>query len=146
MMGLTVAIALLAALSAGDDLAAHSKFDVLAVVWGTTIGLALTHWFAILVSARLVKDPDLRYSPLELLFSQTMMAMIVAVCATAVVAVLSGDFDRLGARVTAALFIGVLVGLESRRGGSSGVRALLLGGGAVVAGATIAATKWFIGR
>jgi hypothetical protein len=146
MMGLTVAVALLAALTAGDDLAPHSKLDVLAIVWGTTLGLALTHWFALLVSARLVRDPNLQYSPLELLISQTGMAVVVAVFASFVVLLVSGEIDRLGARVTAAVFIGLLVGLESKVGGSPASRALLLSAAAMVAALTIATVKWFIGR
>jgi hypothetical protein len=145
-MGLTVAIVLLASLTAGDDLAPHSKLDVLAIVWGTTVGLAITHWFALLVGTRLVRDPALRHSPVELLISQTVMAVVVAVSATLAVIVLSGDLDRLGARVTAALFIGVLVGGESRASGTPGLRAALLGAGAMALALTIAAAKWFLGR
>ena len=66
MMGFTVCIALLAALSYGDDHAPHSELGVLAIVWGATIGLALTHWFAFMLSVRLVDDPGFSYSPLEM--------------------------------------------------------------------------------
>lgn len=145
MMGFTVCIALLAALSFGDDHSPHSELDVLAIVWGTTIGLALTHWFALMLSVRLVDDPSFSYSPLEMLFAQLAMALLVAAVATASVVVLSEDFDRLGARVTAALFLGVLVAVESRAGGSSWPRSSGFAFGALAIGVTIATVKWLIG-
>lgn len=146
MMAFTVCIALLAALTYGDDHAAHSGLDVLAIVWGTTIGLALTHWFALTLSVRLVDDPSFSYSPLEMLFAQLVLPLLVAAVATVAVLALSEDFNRLGARITAASFLGVLVGVESRAGGSSWRRSSGFALGALVIGLTIATVKWFIGR
>jgi hypothetical protein len=143
MMAFTVCIALLAALSFGDDDAPHSHLDVLAIVWGTTVGLALTHWFALTLSVWLVRDLHLRRT-LELLLAHLAMAFLVAIVATIVVVSLSEDFDRLGARSAAALFLGVLVGVESRAGGSSVRRAIGLGGGALVLGLALATLKWAI--
>lgn len=146
-MGLTVAVALLAALSAGDDFVSHSKLDVLWVVWGTTIGLAITHWFALLVSSRLVDDETgNRYRPLELLLSQTSMAAIIALSATLVVVVLAPDFDRLGARITAALFIGVLVVVEGRAAGRPTGQTVALGAAVMLLGIVISLLKWFASR
>ena len=144
VMGLTAAVVLIAALSTGNDLTPHSKLDVLIVVWGTTIGLALVHWFAQLVAARLVSDPSTRYSPRELLISQTAMAVVVAVAATAFVVVLPSKFDRLGARVAAALFIGVLAALETRVSGLPTSRRFVLSAGLSAAGVTVAMIKWYL--
>ena len=146
VMGLTTAIALIVALTAGNDHAPHTKFDVLAIVWGTTIGLALAHSFALIVSARLVHDSENRYSWFDVLVSQLTMATIVAASATAVVAVLSTELDRLGARVTAGVFIGALVGVESRAGGSSKLRAAALGIGASALAIAIAVAKWSLSK
>jgi hypothetical protein len=144
MMAFTICIALLAALNFGNEHAAHSQLDVLVIVWGTTLGLALTHWFALALSVRLVDDPNFRYSPFEMLFVQSLMAVLVATIATVAVLVVSEDFERLGARVTAALFLGLLVGIESRAGGSSRRRALGFVIGALTIGVSIATVKWFI--
>lgn len=145
-MGLTTAVALLVALSAGSDAAPHTKPEVLAIVWGTTVGLALAHAFAVLVSARLVRDTSANYRPLELLMSQVAMASLVAVSASVVVVVVSTSFDRLGARTTAAVFIGVLVGFESRVGGTSTGRAVLIGIVVTLIAVVVALTKWFISK
>ncbi len=146
MMGFYVSIALLAALTTGNDHQAHSQLDVLGVVWGTTIGLALAHWFAIVVSARLVRDPDLHHTPMEVLASQMGMGVAIAIASTTAVLILPEDLERLGARVTAALFIAVIVQVESIAGGSTLRRAVSLGVLALVVALTIATFKWFIGK
>jgi L-asparagine transporter-like permease len=145
-MGFYVAIALLAALSTGNDHAAHTQWGVLQVVWGTTLGLALAHWFAVSLSARLVEDPTLHHSPAEMLAAQVMVALVVAAIATVVVVVLSADNERLGARCTAAITIAVIVCYELRRRGRSNGQALASGLAALAIGGTVAAAKWFVGR
>ena len=57
MMALTMCLVLLAALTAGNDHEPHSKLAVLSIVWATSVGLVLTHCFALLLAARLVRDP-----------------------------------------------------------------------------------------
>ena len=81
-----------------------------------------------------------------MLLVQLGISALVAVVATVAVVALSDEFDRLGARFTAALFLASLVGVESRAGGSSWRRALGFAFGALVIGLTIATVKWFIGR
>lgn len=147
MMGFYLSIALLAALvGGGNDHEAHTQLDVLNVVWGTTIGLALAHWFAIVVSARLVHDPDLHHTPSELLASQLVMGVAIAAVSTVAVLLLPADLERLGVRVVAALWIAFIVQLESRAGGSTLRRAVSLGVLALVVALAIATVKWFVGK
>ena len=51
-MALYVAICLLAACAALPETGAHAH--AMPIIWGVTIGLALAHWFAFRVSARMV--------------------------------------------------------------------------------------------
>lgn len=147
MMGFYVAVALIATLTTtGNDHAPHSQAGVIGVVWGTTVGLALAHWFAVLLSARVVKDPDLHHTPAEMLFSQLVMAVGVATVATLVILVLSPDLERFGARLTAALFIAGLVAFESRAQGRTWGRAVTYGLVALAVGLVIAAFKLFVGK
>ena len=146
MMGFYVAVALLAALVAGSDRAPHTQLEVVGIVWGTTVGLALAHWFAMILSTRVVHDPDLHHTPVEMLSSQLVMAVGVAVGATLVVAVLPADLERLGARVTAALFIAGLVGFELRASGQPRSRSLVYGLLALTIGIAIAAFKWVLSK
>lgn len=145
-MGFYVWLALLVALSAGDDHAAHSQWGVLQVVWGTTIGLALAHWFAVALAARLVEDPQLHHTPAEVLAAQVFLAVVVAAAATVVVVVVGPDEERLGARSTAAVTIALIVWFELRRRGRSTGQAIGSGVAALVVGGSVAAMKWFVGK
>jgi hypothetical protein len=51
-MALYVAICLLAAFAALPETGAHAQ--VIGIIWGVTLGLAIAHWFAFRVAARLV--------------------------------------------------------------------------------------------
>ena len=144
MMALTVCLVLLAALTAGNDHEPHSKWDVLSIVWATTVGLVLTHCFALLLAARLVRDPAYTVDLGTVLAIQLAIALVIALATTVVVLTAEGDFDRFGARASAAVFLGLIVGAESRRGGSSGSLAALWGVVAAATGLIIAAAKWVV--
>ena len=144
MMALTVCLVLLAALTAGNDHEPHSKLAVLSVVWATTVGLVLTHCFALLLAARLVRDPAYTVDLGTVLAIQLAIALVIALATTVVVLTAEGDFDRFGARASAAVFLGLIVGAESRRGGSSRSLAALWGVVAAATGLIIAAAKWVV--
>ena len=144
MMALTVCLVLLAALTAGNDYEPHSKWDVRSIVWATTVGLVLTHCFALLLAARLVRDPAYTVDLGTVLAIQLAIALVIALATTVVVLTAEGDFDRFGARASAAVFLGLIVGAESRRGGSSRSLAALWGVVAAATGLTIAAAKWVV--
>ena len=144
MMALTVCLVLLAALTAGNDHEPHSKWDVLSIVWATTVGLVLTHCFALLLAARLVRDPAYTVDLGTVLAIQLAIALVIALATTVVVLTAEGDFDRFGARASAAVFLGLIVGAESRRGGSSRTLAALWGVVAAATGLIIAAAKWVV--
>ena len=144
MVTLTVCLVLLAALTAGSDHEPHSKFAVLSVVGATTVGLVLTYCFALLLAARLVRDPSYTVDLGTLLGVQLAIALVIALATTVVVLTAEGDFDRFGARASAAVFLGLIVGAESRRGGSSRSLAALWGVVAAATGLIIAAAKWVV--
>jgi signal transduction histidine kinase len=144
MMALTVCLVLLAALTAGNDHEPHSKWDVLSIVWATTVGLVLTHCFALLLAARLVRDPAYTVDLGTVLAIQLAIALVIALATTVVVLTAEGDFDRFGARASAAVSLGLIVGAESRRGGSSRSLAALWGVVAAATGLIIAAAKWVV--
>jgi hypothetical protein len=128
MMAFYLATTLLVALSVAPDAAPPPVPELLLIVWGTTVGLAVAHWFALGLSAYLVDDPGLHHTPAEMLLSQVVMAVVLAVVAS--VAVLLAPATRaelLTGRVAVALFVGALVVVESRARGHRQVRALALG-------------------
>jgi hypothetical protein len=144
MMGLYVSITMLAVFLTGNDLDDHTKLDVLWLVWATTIGLGIAHWFALVLSVRLVRDPDVHHTPMEMLLSQLLMAVVLALAATLVVLVLPERFDRLGARLTAAALITAIVYVESRASGRSAGRAAAIGVAVLAVAFSIATVKWYI--
>ena len=144
MMALTACLVLLAALTAGNDHEPRSKWDVLSIVWATTVGLVLTHCFALLLAARLVRDPAYTVDLGTVLAIQLAIALVIALATTVVVLTAEGDFDRFGARASAAVFLGLIVGAESRRSGSSRSLAALWGVVAAATGLIIAAAKWVV--
>ena len=146
VMGLTIALALLVALSAGSDHSPHTRTDVLEVLWATTIALGLAHWFAETLSFHLVKDPNAQFGVGEMLGAQLGIGLMIAITASIVALIVPRDYDRLGARLTAALSVGVLVSLERRSSGASVGRAVAWGAGALLAASALALVKWWIGR
>jgi len=75
---------------------------------------------------------------------QLAIALVIALATTVVVLTAEWEFDRFGARASAAVFLGLIVGAESRRGGSSRGVAALWGVVAAATGFIIAAAKWVV--
>jgi hypothetical protein len=79
-MALYVAICLLAAFAALPETDAHAR--VIGIIWGVTVGLALAHWFAFRVSARMVGAGSLRPHDVESAGAQLAGAAGVALLAS----------------------------------------------------------------
>ncbi len=139
-MALYVAICLLGALTLASD---HqvSEFDVFAVVWGTTLGLAIVHWFAFRLSARLAAGGVVRRRDVEVSAAQLGGAAAVGALATIPV-VLFGDSNELDAvRLFMAGFIAFVGFGVARASGGSWLRAGTYAAGMVVVGLAIAVLK-----
>jgi hypothetical protein len=139
-MALYVAICLLATLTVAAD---HhvAELNVFALIWGTTLGLAIAHWFAFRLSARLVASGTVRRRDVEVSAAQLAGAAAVGALATIPV-VLFGDSNELDAvRLVIAGFIAFVGFVVSRAGGGSWLRAGTYAAGMVVAGLTIAVLK-----
>jgi hypothetical protein len=146
VMGLTIALALLVALSTGNDHSPETRTDVLEVLWATTIALGLAHWFAETLSSHLVKDPNAQFGLAEMLGAQLGIGIMIAIAASIFTLLVPNEYDRLAARLTAALSVGVLVGYERRVSGSTVGRAVVWGTCALVAAVAVALVKWQVGR
>jgi hypothetical protein len=145
-----VMLATLAALPSGSASAdGHGASGVhgvqlLGLIWGTTIGLALAHWFAFRLTARAfgggkVGEEDLRVA----LGGLAGAALVAALCTIPVVLV--GDDAEV--RVTA--FVpAVIVGFAgygiARVADRPKHQALILGGIAILLGLAVAAVKNFL--
>jgi hypothetical protein len=138
-MGLYVSITLLAALAVTGD--GDGNQDVLAIVWGTTIGLALAHWFAFDLVVRLVDPhPQPSHVTRELLF-ELLGAFAVAVIATITLLLAPDHIEREAVRIVMVGAIGLVTLIEARAYGASWRRAAACGAIALVLASLVAGVK-----
>ncbi|MFP4235558.1 MAG: hypothetical protein ACLFUG_11585 [Nitriliruptoraceae bacterium] len=140
-MGLYLTISLLAVLTAksGDS----DDGAVLTLIWGTTLGLALAHWLAFQLAARLFVGSTLT--------SHDRLAILAQAAAAVAVASLASLPLLLGASAATALSRGVLAGLIGlfgyaavRSNGGSRTRATGYGLAVVVVAVVVAAGKYLL--
>jgi hypothetical protein len=139
-MALYVAICLLAALTVASD---HQvvELNVFGLIWGTTLGLAIVHWFAFRLSARLAAGGTVRRKDVEVSASQLGGAAAVGVLATIPV-VLFADSNELDAvRLTMAAFIAFVGFCVARASGGTWLLAGAYAGGMVIVATAIALLK-----
>jgi hypothetical protein len=137
-MALYVSFVLLVALAAVGD---HSTTEEHAIIWGSTLGLALAHGFAFTIADRLVDDESDEGDHTEVLLAQMLAAAAIACEATATVVVLPEKWELDGARLVTAVSIGVIVYVLARKGGRSPVRSAAAAALAFVFGVAVAAVK-----
>lgn len=140
-MALYVAICLLAALSAVAERADAGHVDVLAIIWGTTIGLALAHWFAFRVSARLVAAGRFGRQDADAAAAQLSGALAVAVLATVPVVVLPASSELDVVRLLLAGFMAAVGFVVARSAGASRGRAAVYAVAILVIALVIAILK-----
>ena len=139
-MALYVAVCLIAALTALENVLAVPG-QVLGVVWGTTLGLALAHLFAFRIAGRLVHEGSLPKSDQIAGAVQLGAAAAVAVLVSIPVLIAQPANELDWARYTCGGIIGV-VGYGTARGAEQGrMRALIFGISVLVVAMIIAAIK-----
>jgi hypothetical protein len=144
-MALYVSITLLAALTVTDKKGADHA-DVLDVVWGTTIGLALAHWCAFGLAARLVGPTNEHVSRDRQLVAHLTGACSVAVLATIPVFLFPNDLEWGAARFTVATAIGLVAFFQMRALGAPRPKALRIAVVALLLAETVAFVKRSLGH
>ena len=124
-MALYVAICLLAALAAVSE--ATAEDHVFEIVWGTTVGLALAHWFAFRVSARLVAAGTVRRHDAAAAVAQLLGAVAVALLATVPALLLPASVELEVVELVLACFIAVVGYGVSRSSGATRGRSIIYG-------------------
>jgi hypothetical protein len=139
-MALYVAICLMAALLAIPETAIEHS-NVLGLIWGITLGLALAHWFAFRVSARMVGSGSIHSSDLQLVAAQLLAAAGVAFVASMTALVLPDAVELEDAELLLAGLI-ALIGFGVARGaGASRFRAVVYAVLVLVGAVAIAVLK-----
>lgn len=130
-MALYVAICLLAALTAvSDEVLDHA--DVVGIIWGGTLGLALAHWFAFQVSARLAGAGTMSRHDAEDALAQLVGAALVAVLVTLPVLLVQRSTAFSVARLVLAGFVAAVGYVVARSAGASWQRSTLYAGSVLV--------------
>jgi len=110
-------------------------------VWGTTIGLALAHWFAFDLVVRLVDPtPQPSHVTRELVF-ELLGAFAVAVMATITLILAPTHLERQAVRAVMVGAIGLVTFIEARAYGASWRRAAACGAIALVLASLVAGVK-----
>ncbi len=123
-MALYVAICLMASLIVIPESAAEHT-NVFGLIWGITLGLALAHWFAFRVSARMVGAGTVRSSDLELIGAQLLGASGVAGLVSGGVLVLPDSLELEGAEFLLAALISLIGFAVARGAGASRLRSVV---------------------
>ena len=140
-MALYVSVCLLAALTALSEHADREVAEVMGIVWGTTIGLALAHLFAFRLSARLVESGAARRGDTEIALAQLSGAFAVAVACTVPILTFSSTAELDAVRLLLAGFISLVAYVVARSNGSGRLLALMYSGSVLVVALTVALLK-----
>ena len=139
-MALYVSIILLGALvTVGKG---ESNRELLALVWGTTIGLVVAHFFAFRIASRLHRGFAAHRGDLLVAYAQVLGGCAVAVLCSIPVLLFGEEHHADAVRFTLTLLLGVAGYMAGRAGGSSRIRSLMFGVGVAVAGIAVAAIKY----
>jgi hypothetical protein len=139
-IALYVALCLLAALIALPE-TGTAREHVIRIIWGVTIGLALAHWFAFRVSARMVAAGTIRQADVESAGAQLAAAVGVALLASIPVLVFDESAELAAVELVLAGFIGLAGFAVARGAGASRTWSLVYAIGVLATALLIAGLK-----
>jgi hypothetical protein len=139
-MALYVAVCLLAALIAVPE-SGDARAHVIGIIWGVTIGLAVAHWFAFRVSARLVGSGHVHRDDVEAAAAQLAGAALVALGASVPVLLFEESVELEVVELLLAGFVSLVGFAVARGGGATRRRALVYAAVVLVAAVAIAELK-----
>lgn len=140
-MALYVSVTLLATLTALAEQADQGHVRILAVVWGTTVGLALVHWFAFVVSASVFGGGGTTRHDHLVSLAQLGGAGAVAVVGTLPVVVLSPTAELDTVRLFLAALVAAAGYAVGRTRGASRARASVTAAAVLVVALAVAVAK-----
>ena len=111
------------------------------IIWGTTIGLALAHWFAFDVATNSLGGGQLRGHDLEKTLAQLAGATAAATIATVPILVFSPRVEQQVLPFVIALLIGYADYVAERVNGRTRVRSAVFGAITLLVALTVAAIK-----
>jgi hypothetical protein len=144
-----VEIAELAALPEGHFIQGRSTGPtggyLLAIVWGTAIGLALAHWFAFRVAAPAFRGERATYVDIQIGVAQLAGAALVAALSSLPVLLFSDVLAHETIGDVPAVLVGAVGYLIARSAGSGRLASLFYGLTALAVGVAVALVKTKLG-
>jgi hypothetical protein len=140
-MALYVSVVLLAALVALEDGATTGDREMLGLIWGTTIGRARAHNFAVRGASRLVRGTTFHTRDGEIALAQLSGAAIVAAACTVPVLLMPDSSKNDYVRFELAILLGIAGFAAGRTGGATRFRSLATGAIVLVLGVGVAFVK-----
>jgi hypothetical protein len=112
--------------------------ELLEIVWGTAVGLALAHWFAFRLAGRAFRGERPSSLDTQIGLAQVGTAMFVAALSSLPVPVFSDSFARQVTGDVPATLLGVVGYVLARRTGSGRSTSVLYASAALVGGVLVA--------
>jgi hypothetical protein len=140
-----VLLATLAVLPAGRGAGGTTQgpvgVELVAIIWGTTIGLSVAHWFAFQVARQGFGGGLLRGQERREALSQLLGAMLVAAVTSVPVVLFRPEIEQRAVLFLQAGLIGAVGYVVERVGGRSRVASSLFGASILVAALAVAFVK-----
>ena len=140
-MALYVALCLLGALSLLDGSLGGDRLQIVATVWGITIGLVLTHVFAFIASSHVVGSGRLHPHDREAAYAHLLGGAAAALLATVAVVLVPDAAELFMVRLVLAAFIAGVGYVMRRTAGASRPRAVLFAIALLLAAVLVAQIK-----
>lgn len=125
----------------GQEASGVHGIGLVALIWGTSLGLALAHWFSFRLTARAVGGGYVSETDVKIGVAQMGGAVLVAVLCTIPVFVVGEGNDVKVTLWVPALIVGIAGYFVSRASGRTRTQSLILGGVVMVMGFAVAAVK-----
>ncbi len=146
-----VLLATLTALPSGSEIEAgdhaaegFSGLRLLGLIWGTSMGLALAHWFAFRLTARALGRGHVSPQDVQIGLAQIGAAVVVSAVCTIPVVLFEEGSQVLAATWVPAGLVGLTGYFVARSAERARFQAIILGGIAMLLGLTVAAVKNFL--
>ena len=118
-----------------------SSEALLAIIWGTTIGLALAHWFAFRLAAKAFGAGGTGRADLEVALAQLAGAAAVAIIASLPVLIFPDDVEHRAVPFVLGVELGIVGYLVARLAGQRRWPAFVFGLTALLLGMAVALVK-----
>jgi len=146
-----VLLATFAALPVGEDVGGSNHasggvhgLSLVGLIWGTTIGLALAHWFAFRLTARAFGGGSVTDRDVKIGLAQLGGAAFVAAASTVPVLAFNDGSDVQATTFVPALIVGVAGFLVAKAAGWTKFQSLILSAVVMLVGLTVAVLKNFL--